>query len=266
MKIKAYAKINLTLEIVGKESGFHLLESIVVPINIYDTLRFEKHHEDIVVSNQDIKNNNIYKAIKLFKEKYQIDEFVKVTLDKQIPIGYGLGGSSADISATLKGLNKLFNLKAPKKKLELLANSLGSDTLFCLYNKRAFIFGRGDKIRFLPKTENFKFLIIYPEANLLTKDVFNAYSISKKEKYLGFSNRDFEFILANMKNDLLNPAIMINNNLKELYERLIKNNINVNLTGSGPALFVVNPTALEIKKVKNLLNNKVKYQITEEIS
>lgn len=266
MTLKAYAKINLTLEIIGKQDDYHILESIVVPVNIYDTLKFEKHHEDIVISNIEIKDNNIYKAIKIFKEKFNIKEFVKVTLNKQIPIGYGLGGSSADISATLRGLEQLFNLKVPKKELESLANSLGSDTLFCLYNQRAFIFGRGDKIKFLNKTEKLKFLIIYPETNLLTKDVFKAYSKNKKEKYLGFLNRDMEFVINNLKNDLLLPAMMINKDLNKLYKTLKRNNIDVNLTGSGPAMFIANPTEEEIKKILKLLDNKTKYQITEEIS
>ena len=64
---KAYAKINLTLEIVGKKDGYHLLESIVVPIDLHDTLIFEKSNTDEVISNVNIKNNNIYKAINLFK-------------------------------------------------------------------------------------------------------------------------------------------------------------------------------------------------------
>lgn len=103
---KAYAKINLSLEITGTTGNYHNLESFVVPINLYDTLVFELATKDEVVSNVLIENNNIYKAITLFKETFGIRDSVKITVDKKIPIGFGLGGSSADISATLRGLNR----------------------------------------------------------------------------------------------------------------------------------------------------------------
>lgn len=263
---KAYAKINLTLEIVGKKDNFHMLESIVIPIDLYDTLKFEKSDKDIVISNVEIEDNNIYEAIKLFKETFNIKDHVKVILDKQIPIGYGIGGSSADISTTLRGLNKFFNVNKTKKELEPLANSLGSDTLFCLYNKRAFITGRGDKIKFLKKDENLSFLLIYPSAKLLTKDVFKAYSENQKLNYVGFLNKDINFVLSNLKNDLLYPACSLNKDLSELYKKLKKKGLNVSLTGSGPTLFIVNPTEQDIKKVKEILNNKINYQIIKEIN
>lgn len=262
---KASAKINLTLEIVGKKEGYHLLESIVVPINIYDTLIFERSTTDEVVSNINIKDNNIYEAIDLFKTTYNIVEHVKITLDKQIPIGYGLGGSSADISATLRGLNKFFNINAPLKDLEVLANKLGSDTLFCLYNKRSFVYGRGDKITEISKKEDLNFLLILPETHLLTKDVFKAYGLTAKTNYIGFSNKKMSYILENLKNDLTNPALSLSGELKRLFKRLKKNDLNVSLTGSGPALFIVNPTAEEIEKVQKITKNKVKLQITKEI-
>lgn len=261
---KAYAKINLTLEIIGKKDNFHMLESIVVPVNIYDTLKFEKHDEDIVLSNVEIKDNNIYKAIALFKETYGIKDNVKITLNKKIPIGYGVGGSSADLSATLRGLNKLFNVNAPIEELEDLANALGSDTLFSLHNKRVFIYGRGDKIKFLDEGEKLKFILIYPKTHLLTKDVFKAYALNKKNNYVGFLNRSMEFILKNLKNDLLDAACSLSDDLKDLYNKLKDNNLDTSLTGSGPALFIVNPTEEEINKVKEILKDKIKYEITEE--
>lgn len=262
---KAYAKINLTLEVIGKTNNFHLLESIVIPINVYDTLKFEESDIDIVVSNVEIKDNNIYQAINLFKETFKIEDHVKITLDKNIPIGYGIGGSSADISATLRGLNKFFNVNKSLKDLEPLANKLGSDTLFCLYNKRAYIYGRGDKIKFIKTNDKLNFLIIYPEVSLLTKDVFMNFDFNKNKQYIGFLNQGLDFILSNLKNDLLIPAVHISEELNYLYQELKDNGLNVNLTGSGPALFIVNPTKDEVNKVKQILNNKTNFIITKEI-
>ena len=123
---------------------------------------------------------------------------------KKIPIGFGLGGSSADISATLRGLNRLFKLNKPLSELETLANKLGSDTLFCLYNKRAFIYGRGDEINFYENNEKLSFLLIYPNLPLYTKDVFQSFdNLKTKPTYHGFekylSSNEMDLLLLNMK-------------------------------------------------------------------
>lgn len=264
---KAYAKINITLEIVGKNNNYHLLESIITPIDIYDTLTFEISNKDELISNVNIKNNNIYEAINLFKETYKINKSVKVTLDKKIPIGYGLGGSSADISATLRGLNKLFNLNKPLKELENLALKLGSDTLFCLYQKRALVTGRGDFINIKEKEEKDNILLILPNEPLLTKGVFKNYIFNNT--YIDFKdafyNDDFSFINKNMKNDLLNSALELNKTLKELYFLLKEEGFNVNLTGSGPALFMKDIKEEQVKIIKELVNKSALVIITKEI-
>lgn len=267
---KAYAKINLSLEITGITGNYHDLESVVVPINLFDTLVFELATKDEVVSNVLIENNNIYKAITLFKETYGIKESVKITVDKKIPIGFGLGGSSADISATLRGLNRLFKLNKTLSELETLANELGSDTLFCLYNKRAFIYGRGDKIKFYENKEKLSFLLIYPEARLYTKEVFQSFDNLKTkptyhgfEKYLG--SNEMDLLLLNMKNDLLEASLNLSDPLNELYSTLKNEDLNVFMSGSGPALFMVNPSKEDRKKVSQLLRKNVKFEVIEEI-
>ena len=269
MTEKAYAKINVTLEVLGKKGNFHDLESFIVPINIYDTLTFSLSDEDQVVCNIDIKDNNILKAIKLFKETYQINDHVKVDLNKQIPIGAGLGGSSADISATLRGLNRLFNLNKPLKDLEPLANQLGSDTLFCLYNKRAFIYGRGDHIHFYDSDDKLSFLIIMPTVSLLTKDVFQTYQLYKdKQTYIGFEpflkENDMDFIIKNAKNDLLQPALHLSQPLNKMYDKLKNEGLHVHMSGAGSSLFIINPTNQEIKRVKNMCENTL-IEFSQEI-
>lgn len=269
MTEKAYAKINLTLEIVGKKENFHMLESIVVPINLYDTLTFFLSDKDEVISNVYIEDNNILKTIRLFKETYNINEYVKVVLDKQIPIGGGLGGSSADISATLRGLNRLFRLNKPFKELEILANKLGSDTLFCLYNKRSFMYGRGDYLRLYESKEKLSFLLILPQVSLLTKDVFKGYSLLKeKPKYIGFENclknNEMDFIIDNTKNDLLKPALSLNSEFNKLYDNLKNSGLKIHMSGSGPSLFMINPTKKDLEKIKNIQKD-VKILMVEEL-
>lgn len=268
MTEKAYAKINLTLEVVGKKDGYHLLESIVIPIDIYDELTFMLSDKDEVVSNVDIKENNILKTIQYFKETYDIKQSVKVILNKQIPIGAGLGGSSADISATIRGLNRLFNLNKPLKELEDIANALGSDTLFCLYNKRAFIYGRGDQIKFYESDDKLSFLLILPKVRLLTKDVFKMYTDDQRHHYIGFEpfleKGDLNYIINHTKNDLFVPAKNLSQELKELYDQLKVDGYRVYMSGSGPSLFMINPTKKQINTLKNMYENTL-IQFTQEI-
>lgn len=248
---KAYAKLNITLEVVGKDNNYHQLESVVSSIDLFDTLKFEKYKEDLVISNINIPNNNIYDAIKVFKKQTNLDEGVLITLDKQIPIGYGLGGSSADISAVLLGLNEMFETNLTNKELEKLALELGSDTVFCLYNKRAFMTGRGERLKFSKEYEKFSFLIIFPNEHLSTKNVFNNFVLNTNN-YVGFKNKltNNKFLKEESKNDLLKSAQKLNNEISEIIEICKKLKIKINLTGSGSGLFIINPTEEEKMLIK----------------
>ena len=101
---KAYAKINLILDIVGKrEDGYHEHKSLMIPLDFYDELTFEDSDTIQLISNVDIENNAILKTVELIKDTYHIQKGVKITLQKRIPIGAGLAGGSANISATIRG-------------------------------------------------------------------------------------------------------------------------------------------------------------------
>lgn len=245
MNKKSYAKLNITLKIVGKENGFHLLESIVCPIDLFDNLKFEISEKDEIISNVEIENNNIFKAINLFKEYTKINKFVKVHLEKNIPIGYGLGSSSANISTTLESLNELFETNLSQEILEKLANKLGSDTVFSLYNKRAFMSGKGEKILTVDVKKHFKFLILLPHKSLLTKDVFMGYKMTKNYHDFKPYLLDNNYLKLHAQNDLLNSAISLNKEIEFIINKGKKHNLNFLMSGSGSALFLIDPTKKE---------------------
>ena len=127
---KAYAKLNLSLNIIEKrKDGFHNLESIMVPVSdLYDILEFEVREDNQFIIVDDILSDNIIlKAAKLFQEKYHI-KGANIKLTKRIPMEAGLAGGSADASATLRGLNRLFKLNIPLLELEELAASVALPT------------------------------------------------------------------------------------------------------------------------------------------
>ena len=143
---KAYAKINLALEVKEKVNNFHNVNNIMIPINLYDELFFEKSNTTYIDCEVDIENNICLKAVDLFFDKYNIVQGVHIILNKNIPIMAGLAGGSTDAAAVLRGLNRLFEINATTSELEELASQLGSDVPFFLHNKISLCTGRGEII------------------------------------------------------------------------------------------------------------------------
>lgn len=245
---RAYAKLNLTLSVLGKrDDGYHELKTLMAPIvDLYDELYFEENDtNEFVVENCEIINNSIIKAAKLFQKKYNT-KGAKIRLEKRIPIEAGLAGGSADSSATLRGLNRLFNLNLELKELEELARQLGSDNVYCLYNKAAICSGRGEKIEFLDFDFSFEVTLLKPKFGLLTKDVFSkvkangenddtqlelVLDLLKKQQYQNLNEYLF--------NDLTEPAMILEYELRNIFEALLLNGVVTNMSGSGPTLFTV---------------------------
>jgi len=145
------AKINLGLRILRKrEDGFHDIESIMIPVPIYDIIELSSSKEfSYKQTGIDIPSEGslglVERAYMLMKNKYGIGP-VDIHLRKQIPIGAGLGGGSADAAFTLKGLNEWFDLGLPTETLEHLAAELGSDCPFFIVNQPALATGRGEQL------------------------------------------------------------------------------------------------------------------------
>lgn len=254
---KAYAKLNLSLSVLGKmDNGFHEIESIMVPINLYDTLYFKKNNTNkMILLNNDIVDNSILKAAELFQETYKTSG-ATILLDKRIPLEAGLAGGSADSSATLRGLNRLFKLNRPLEELAELAMKLGSDNKFCLYNQAAICRGRGEKLEFLDFNFKFNVMLIKPKFGLSTKEVFQNITLKSKRcnKSLldGLKNNNYEIVDKNIYNDLLEGAISLKPELKELIDEIKLKGVLPHMSGSGSTLFVLgNKKGLLKELVKN---------------
>lgn len=258
MMEKAYAKINLILDVVGKRAdGYHELKSLMIPIDFYDELYFEPASEVRLISNIDIPNNAILKTVQLIKDTYHIQQGVQITLHKRIPIGAGLAGGSANISATIRGLNKLWSLNLSNREQANLANLLGSDTLFCLYNERAFLYGRGDQISILPKSKPIENItLVCPNIPILTSAVFKVF---EKETQRDFETNAISYLTTKQEsllyNDLLTPAFKVAPGLKVIYDQIQALGLNPHLSGSGSTLFLFDLTEAQkdlLKKIPHL--------------
>lgn len=261
----AYAKINLALEVVKKRvDGYHDLNMIMIPIDLHDILTFEESDQTTLNTSIEISDNAILKTISYFKNKYKIDKNVKVTLEKNIPIGAGLGGGSADISATLRGLNQLWSQGLSLKDLEEDANALGSDTLFCLYNKPAYVYSRGDQLRFIEPIEDINIYLLYPNIEISTKDIFKNHKIGHKNRHFNelletFENKNYQKFFRKTFNDLHKTAISNSILLKKYYKSIKKINKNAYMSGSGSTHFFIEFDKKSDKIVKKLDKFNIKY-------
>ena len=263
---KAYAKLNLSLNIIEKrKDGFHNLESIMVPVSdLYDILEFEVRDDDQFIIIDDILSDNIIlKAAKLFQEKYHI-KGANIKLTKRIPMEAGLAGGSADASATLRGLNRLYKLNIPLLELEELAASLGSDTVFCLYNKAAICKGRGEILEFIDFDFEIECYILKPSFGLLTKEVFSNYifqetTIKTNEIISSLKFNNSKVLNDLISNDLYLAASKVNPLIKEIVDVFKENKVISHMSGSGSTLFVINDGVCDKLLTNILVNNKVEY-------
>ena len=250
IKIKARAKINLTLDVVGVIGGYHEINSLVTSIDLSDQITLTKRKDKRITLKCeglpvgcDITDNNAYKATKLFLDTYDT-QGVDIVINKNIPIGAGLGGSSADIAGVLNGLKELYQIDGD---LLPLANALGSDSGYMLGGGYAIISGRGEKIERKNIDKTLYFILITEQENISARASYKAFdSIGKvfdkctEQAENALEQNNFEKFVSIIKNDLYHGS-------KELVPQL-QTNIDVLkkagaptaiMTGSGSAVYGV---------------------------
>jgi 4-diphosphocytidyl-2-C-methyl-D-erythritol kinase len=183
------AKINVGLFVTGKrEDGFHNIESVFLPVNLCDALEVAKNPENIFdfeISGLHVDGKNedniCFKAYHLLKSKYNIGG-IKAALLKNIPLGAGLGGGSADGAFMLRLLNSVFELKLSIEELKKLAAQLGSDCPFFIENKSSFVTGRGEMMQPIAlNLQNHFAVLVNPGVHVNTGEAYKLISIQKTD-------------------------------------------------------------------------------------
>ncbi|MBI4305991.1 MAG: 4-(cytidine 5'-diphospho)-2-C-methyl-D-erythritol kinase [Chloroflexi bacterium] len=173
MEVSAHAKVNLTLEVLGKRSdGFHNLASVMQTLELHDSIRLEAAADVSLscdVARLSGEDNLALRAARALKEAGAVNAGARILLTKRIPIAGGLGGGSSDAAAVLIGLNRLWRLEWPVTRLSELANRLGSDVPFFLYGGTAIVQGRGDEVVQIPPAKVGWFVILAPDIELTSK-------------------------------------------------------------------------------------------------
>ena len=174
---KSPCKVNLLLNILGKRpDGFHELETVMHPVNLFDEIRFERGGNGIQLTCDEPalpvdSKNLVYRAADAFMKIHNRRDGVRIHLQKKIPLAAGLGGGSGNAATTLLALNELFDRPLSTAKLNELAAALGSDVPFFLQDRLALATGRGEKIRpldFFPALCGGAFLLIHPGFGIAT--------------------------------------------------------------------------------------------------
>lgn len=246
--LKIPAKINLTLDILGASGGFHDLESLVASINVYDQITVrERADRTITLKNQgipldcDIFTNNAYKAGQLFMDTFNT-KGVDIHIKKSIPVGSGLGGSSADTAGVLKAMKLLYDVNG---KITPLANELGSDTAYMLNGGYAVISGRGEKVSKKHFKKELYLLLITEQEPISSRACYKAYDdLGKmyepctKNAEEALKKGDFAKFCTVIKNDLESGAGLILDQIKGNIVALRRSGASTALmTGSGSCVY-----------------------------
>ncbi|MCP4374354.1 MAG: 4-(cytidine 5'-diphospho)-2-C-methyl-D-erythritol kinase, partial [Deltaproteobacteria bacterium] len=184
----------LFLEILGKrDDGFHEIETIMQEIDLVDSLRFEGIEKGVRLecSNRDIpvdEDNLVCKAARLIQDECGINKGVSINLEKNIPVGAGLGGGSSDAATTLRALNLLWDIGLSDEELMVFAGKLGSDIPFFIKGKTALCCGRGEKITPVESKNRMDYIIIFPHVSISTETIYKNLRIdlTKKRKDVSF--------------------------------------------------------------------------------
>lgn len=252
MRLQAFAKINLGLDVLGKrEDGYHEVRMIMQTIRMYDQLDMRKSVEPGIHLTTNKKyipvdeNNLVWRAAKLMMDTCGIIEGVSIHLHKVIPVAAGMAGGSSDAAATLVGMNRLFHCGLSKEKLMELGVQIGADVPYCVLRGTALAEGIGEKLTVLPPMPDCWILIGKPGISVSTKYVYTTLDsntdtvhpdIDRMKKALedgnlyGITER-----MGNVLQDVTIPAYPEVERIKEQMKTL--GAVNAMMSGSGPTVF-----------------------------
>ncbi|MBS5886427.1 MAG: 4-(cytidine 5'-diphospho)-2-C-methyl-D-erythritol kinase [Clostridium sp.] len=251
MRMKAYAKVNISLDIVGKrEDGYHLLEMIMQSIDLYDEIVIEKQKREITIKcNKPYvptdERNLAYKAAQLFIEKYNIDSGVNINIKKNIPVCAGLAGGSTDAATVLKIMNSLFNINASDEELMILGLKLGADVPYCIKGGTALCKGIGEEVTALKGFKDKVIVLVKPPFGVSTNSVYQEFNIEKARNHPNtnliidaINNDNLKMVCDNMKNLLENVTLRKHKILINIKEEMRHNGaMGTMMSGSGPTVF-----------------------------
>lgn len=278
IKEKAYAKINLFLNVVSKRfDGYHDLEMVMASLELHDLLTFKKNSlgKIIITSDSEItigqEDNIVYKVAIFLQEEFQVSEGAEIHIIKNIPIAAGLAGGSADAAATFRGLNRLWKLNLSLDDMAKLGINFGADIPFCVYNKLCIARGKGEELLFLKKKIKVPVLLVNPNIKISTKEVFNKVNseelieVKISDMSSAIYNRNYELMARELHNSLEKIAFEMEPKIKEIKFKMIDLGLDGALmSGSGATVFGISKNKEKLKYVMEIMRDDY-YKILTKI-
>ena len=252
MRLRALAKINLGLDIIGKrEDGYHEVRMIMQTIQMYDVLDIRKTKRPGISLSTNLpyiptdERNLVYKAAKLLMDEFHLKEGLNIKLAKSIPVAAGMAGGSSDAAAAFVGMNQLFSLNITQEKLMEYGVSLGADIPYCIMRGTALSEGIGEILTPLPPVPGCWFLIVKPGFSMSTKFVYEHLTLDEHTVHPdidgmvdALGRRDLDGVAGRLGNVLEQVTKQHYPAIDELKTIMNKNGaLNSLMSGSGPTVF-----------------------------
>lgn len=252
MSLKALAKINLGLDVLGRrDNGYHDVRMVMQSIYLYDDVFLKKTKEEGVTIETNwgflpVNENNIaYKAAKLLMEEFSLPGGIHIRLRKYIPVSAGMAGGSTDAAAVLFGMNRMYKLSLTQEELKQRGVLLGADVPYCIMRGTVLAEGIGEILTPLPAMPKCYVLIAKPGISVSTKLVYEKLDAKEIKNHpdidgvmQGLKEQDLKKIAASMGNVLEAVTIEEYPVIEAIKECMKKNGaLNAMMSGSGPTVF-----------------------------
>ena len=252
LELKAYAKINLGLDVVRKrEDGYHEVRMIMQTVNLYDRIDMDRTEDGVIKTETNLpfvpdgEGNLAWRAAKLLLDEAGIKDGVTIRIRKYIPVAAGLAGGSSDAAAVLIGVNRLFHLGLTLEELQERGVKLGADIPYCLLRGTALAEGIGDVLTPLSKAPDCSVVIAKPKIHVSTAFVYGNLKANELSYHPDIDGqveaiRDGDFYamaekMGNVLETVTIPAYPVIEEIKDCMKNC--GAVNAMMSGSGPTVF-----------------------------
>lgn len=252
MELKALGKINLGLDVLGRrENGYHDVRMVMQTLYLYDQITIEKTEKPGIELSTNLfylpvnENNLAYRAADLLMQEFGVEEGVKITLEKHIPVAAGMAGGSSNAAAVLYGINRMFSLGLSQEELIERGVKLGADVPYCIMRGTVLAEGIGEILTPLPAMPRCTVLVAKPPISVSTKLVYEKLDAHEIENHPdidgvleGLERQDLKKIASSMGNVLERVTVEEYPVIEEIKEMMKENGaLNAMMSGSGPTVF-----------------------------
>ncbi len=263
LRLNAYAKINLTLDVLGdRPDGYHDIETVLHTVELHDSIILREDGEGIVLrcASEDVPpetQNIVHRTAHLLRETFQISRGIEIELTKRIPVAAGLGGGSSDAAVTLLGLAQMWKLRVDDRQLMELGSKIGSDVPFFLVGGAALAMGRGERVRMVRPLPTTWVVIARPTIQITSEWAYKALdhgAVRKRPNTSGLVRalegedaRAVGHLLCNVFEDVVvahHPVVGAIRDQMASHQPL-----GVSLSGTGPALFAMAANEADAGKI-----------------